>query len=286
MARKRLLIWQLYTRYVLASVLSLILAVWFCSAASRHFFLTQVTFAGPSATQSVDAAVAHVRSQILISGVVIILVGTLVSWLLSRRISTPLREMRAGVERFARGEFSLKLPVPDTEELGGLAEVMNKTGRQLAERIQTVVEQQNEQQAVLGSMVEGVIAVDRQERVIHLNRAAADLLQVDDGAVRGRSIQEVVRNYDLHSYVKEILQLNFPAKREIVLVGNESRYLQLYGAVLRNIRGDGIGAVLVLHDVTQVRHLERVRRDFVANVSHELRTPITSIKGFVETLLD
>ena len=236
--------------------------------------------------QLVSETVAHVRSQILLSGFGVILVGAFVGYLLIRRFTRPLEEMRRGVERFARGDFNLKLAASDTLELGSLAESMNEMARQLDERIRTVVEQQNEQQAVLSSMVEGVIAVDLQERIIHMNGSARAMLGIGDDEAQGRSIQEVIRNSELHKLVQEILQKKESGKREIVLSSTSTIYLKVYGAALRNVGREAIGAVVVFHDVTDLRRLERIRRDFVANVSHELRTPITSIKGFVETLLD
>ncbi len=135
-------------------------------------------------------------------------------------------------------------------------------------------------------MVEGVLAVDTEERVISLNAAAAALLGTNPDNAKGRGLQEVIRNADLRRFVTRTLAADRPIEADVVLRSDEERILQARGTSLRDARGRTIGAVIVLNDVTHLRRLESIRRDFVANVSHELKTPITSIKGFVETLLD
>ncbi|MBZ0252667.1 MAG: PAS domain-containing protein, partial [Candidatus Methylomirabilis sp.] len=179
-----------------------------------------------------------------------------------------------------------RLPVQDTEEIGGLAEALNVMAAQLGDRIGDVKRRQSEQEAVLKSMVEGVLAVDPEERLLNINEAASELLRVKPGDAIGRAIQEVVRNTDLHRFVARALLSRGPVEGEITLTDGGERHIQAHGAPLRDVHGQGIGAVVVLHDVTKIRRLESVRREFVANVSHELKTPVTSIKGYVETLLD
>ncbi len=219
------------------------------------------------------------------AGLIVALVTAAVSLFVSRRITRPLEVMKRGAERFARGELGGRLPVAASEEIGGLAEAMNRMAAHLDDRIQTVLRQRNEQEAVLSSMVEGVVAVDTEERIMRLNRAAATLLAVQHMDVEGRPIQEVVRKADLQRFVTRTLQSRQQAEGDIALrTQGEERYLQAHGTVLRDAGGREIGALVVLNDVTRLRRLESMRRDFVANVSHELKTPITAIKGSVETL--
>lgn len=165
--------------------------------------------------------------------------------------------------------------------------------RQLAERLTTVERRRSELEAVLSSMVEGVAAIDADERVISLNRAAALMLSLDPKQAVGRPIQEVVRNASLQGLVAQVLggQSNTPASGELSLRLNpgsstDDRSIQAHAAPVRDAEGRHAGAVVVLHDITRLRRLESVRRDFVANVSHEIKTPISAIKAAVETLLD
>ena len=235
---------------------------------------------------SVDKALETVLFHVINSGILIALIAALISLWVSRRISRPLVEMKRGAERFAGGELDRRLPVYKGEEMGGLAEAMNQMAAQLNDRLQTVVSQRNEQEAVLASMIEGVLAVDHQERILRINKAAATLLGTNPELAVGRSLQEVVRKPELQRFITESLQSRTSIEAEMTLLyQGEERFLQTHGTPLRGSDGQTIGALIVIHDVTRLRRLENLRRDFVANVSHELRTPITAIKGAVETLL-
>lgn len=221
------------------------------------------------------------------SGLLIALIAALISLWLSRRISRPLEEMKRGAERFARGELNGRLPDYKSEEMGGLANAMNQMAAQLDDRIRTVVRQHNEQEAVLASMVEGVLAIDKNERLLRINQSAADLLNINPMDVIGRRIQEVVRKPDLQKFISQALQSQQRIEADITLViRGEELFLQGHGTPLRDSSGKDIGALVVLNDMTRLQRLENIRRDFVANVSHELKTPITAIKGSVETLMD
>jgi len=156
--------------------------------------------------------------------------------------------------------------------------------RQLYDKIATITSQRNELEAVLSSMIEGVVAVDRQGHIMNINRAAASLLKADPIQVQGRNIEEVVREVDIQQFVRKVLEGEGPIEADVSLQIEGERFFQLHGASLPDVRDGKAGAVIVLHDITRMRRLENVRRDFVANVSHELKTPVTSIQGFVEAL--
>jgi len=224
--------------------------------------------------------------DIAVGGTLIATVAALVSWMVSRRLMRPIDELKKGAERFSSGQFDAPFPIPEFEEIAGLAEAMNQMAEQLDERIRTTTQQRNEQEAVLSSMVESVIAVDKHERIISMNQAAGRMLGLDAADVTGRPLRETVDNSALHQLFTKALTTSAPVESEFVLQRDTSLVIQAHGTVLRDASGEGIGAVGVLNDITALRRLEDVRRDFVANVSHELKTPITSIKGFVETLLD
>lgn len=217
---------------------------------------------------------------------VIALLGTSVIFFVIYRINRTLELTRLGARRFAEGDLEFRLPVPTSEEMGGLAETLNQMAAQLDDRISTISHQRNQLDAVLSSMIEGLIALDEEERVLQVNRAACGLLGIQPELVIGRNVREVIRNIDLHQMLRRTLADHAPAEGEIVFYGTEERCLQVHCTPLRDDRREAIGALIVFNDITKLRRLERVRRDFVANVSHELKTPLTSIKGFVETLQD
>ena len=202
-----------------------------------------------------------------------------------RRITTPLRRMSKAAHQFAEGDFHLRIPAQPAIELDQLAESLNTMSGQLNVTLSTLSEQRNEQQAVLSSMNEGVLAIDKRERIIHMNRVAGEILGINHKEAKKELIQQAVRFANLQEFIKAVLGSQKPLSRDLTLAGDTNKQIQANGSVLRNAEDQSIGALIVLRDVTQLRHLETVRSDFVANVSHELKTPITSIKGFVETLL-
>jgi len=204
---------------------------------------------------------------------------------LASRLARPVAELSQAAARLADGDVGAIIPTADSAELAQLAEAIAALREQLVERGLTIGRQGTQQEAVLGSMIEGVLAIDSRQRVVGINRAAAELLAVDpDRAIR-RPLQEVVRNPDLRRFALRAIDCREPVEDDLLLRGVRDRTIRLRGTALRDLSGEG-GAVLVLNDITDVQRLENVRRDFVANVSHELKTPIASIKGFVETLLD
>ena len=234
---------------------------------------------------SVNDALRGAVLRIGLAGTVVALLAVLVSLFLARRIAGPVSRMVAGTRRLAAGDFDTRLVPPDSLELAELAGAMNTMAGDLRQRMETVDRQRAELDAVLSSMEEGVLAVDRDEHVISLNRAAAELLGVTAQTSRGRDIREVVRNVQLQECVARLLENPAPFCEDVTLTTPGERHLLVSATGLRNGRGGEAGALLVLQDVTELRRLERVRSDFVANVSHELRTPVTSIKGYAETLL-
>ena len=234
----------------------------------------------------IDWSLHAVVRNIILSWVIVAILFAVVTWLLSRRISRPLEDMRRVAERIAHGDLEARVARPDSAELGDLARTLNQMAEQLGERLSTITRQRNEQEAVFASMAEGVLAVDRDECILHLNHAAARLLDFAPEQAHRRSIQEAVRNRDLQAFIGATLAGNGPAENEIVIYGNEERFLQLHGTALTDSAGHNIGALIVLSDITRLKRLETVRRDFVANVSHELKTPLTALKGCVETLSD
>lgn len=239
------------------------------------------------AVSMIDRALAAVYMRIAASGVLVAIAAAFMSYVAARRISGPLEEMRRGAERFAKGDFSCQLPRGKWLEIDALSVAMNEMAHELDERIRAIIRGRNEQQAVLASMVESVIAVDKECRCISINHAAARLLGVSPEAVQGKDLHSIVNNINLKYFMERALESDEPVEELIVLRENlEECYLHAHGTALRDGRGRRMGAVVVMNDITRLRRLERVRKDFVANVSHELKTPITSIKGFVETLLD
>ncbi len=225
-----------------------------------------------------------IRQKLVLTGVVVAVLTGLVCLFVTRKLTAPLDELRHGAQRAAEGDLSIHLPSSNMFELNALAEALNAMTDRLRDRIAAVSRQAEESEAILSAMSEGVLAVGADESVINLNPAAARLLGTHAEPVQGRNLEEISRNPDFLTLVREVLKTRTACEEELILHDPGKHYLRIQALPLPDLEGNRKGVLFVLNDLTALRHLEVVRRDFVANVSHELMTPITLIKGFVETL--
>jgi two-component system phosphate regulon sensor histidine kinase PhoR len=227
----------------------------------------------------------------LLAGMAALGGAVLISYLFFRRTARPLEELTGTAVQYARGDLSKRSVAGrgrrSTREIGLLAAAMDQMAAQLQEKIATIESQRKQLETVFSSMVEAVIAVDMQERIVIINDAAAALFDIEKERAHGKIVQEIIRNPALHEQIGRIMRDGQSFEDEIVLdTGSGKVYLQTSVVMLHGGDRESSGAMVVFNDITRLRQLERMRSDFVANVSHELRTPITSIRGYVETLLD
>jgi two-component system phosphate regulon sensor histidine kinase PhoR len=205
----------------------------------------------------------------------------------SRRLATPFAGMSQTARSIAAGDYHRRLAVDRSDEVGAFAHAFNAMAGTLQERIETLTEERNRASAVLSGMVEGVVAVDANERVIHMNEPAGQITGTDPREALGRPFASVTRMREIVELLRETLASGVERTRETLLPAPDGqRVLEIHSAPIRGSGSSGSGAIVVLHDVTELRRLEGVRRDFVANVSHELKTPLTVVRGIVETLLE
>lgn len=235
---------------------------------------------------AIDQRMGEISGSLFLVGILIMAVTSIFAYVTVRRITEPLIAIERAAHKYANGDLDFRVFVSTSEELRSLAEAMNAMAEQMKVRITTVSRQRNELEAILSSMVEGVIVLDQQMRIKSMNNAAAELLGKDVDAVCGRTLIECVRNADIDEFAERAYHSERPIEGNVTIYNDDLIHLQLHGTVLKRDSGDRIGTLLVLNDITRLKQLEDVRKDFVANVSHELKTPITSIKGFVETLID
>ncbi len=232
-----------------------------------------------------DRQLAEWQRTLLLGCLTVTAAAAAIAYALARHLARPVDSLRMAAARLASGDVRADPPATDVAEFADIAAALVGLREQLVERGLTIGRQDTQQEAVLGSMIEGVLAIDGRRRIIGINRAAADLLDVEAEQAAGRPMQDVIRNPDLRRFALTAIDCREPVEDDLLLRGIRDRTIRLRGTALRDASGDG-GAVIVLNDVTEVQRLENIRRDFVANVSHELKTPVASIKGFVETLLD
>ena len=228
----------------------------------------------------VDAAAVELRRQLLVAGAFGLAAALVLSFLFSAYTVRPLGELREGLAAIARGDLGRRLPVSSRDELGEIARAVNAMAGQLRLRLDEITAEKEQLHAVLSSMVEGVLVLDSDGRIVMVNPRARELLSIW-GPAEGRKLLEVARLPRIDDALREAPAAAAPVVSDME-VGGRSILLH---AVRFPAQGPPMGTVAVFHDVTELRHLENVRRDFVANASHELQTPLTAIRGFAETLL-
>ena len=233
---------------------------------------------------SIEEKLKGLQIRIALGGLLIALLAAFISWMVSRHISRPVEDIKEGAKRFAQGDLKHRLQVTDSHEIASLSKMLNQMAAKLDDRIQTTTRHRNELEMVLSNMLEGIIAVDKNERIISINRAAFQMFDIHPSQLQNRMLQEVVRNFELGQLIKKTRASARPIAGDIILYQNGERILHAHTTMIRDTHDKLIGTLVVMNDVTRLRRLENMRRDFAANVSHEIKTPLTAIKGFVETL--
>lgn len=225
-----------------------------------------------------------IRIRLSLGVCIIAVIAAAFTLFVSRKISEPIEKIRKGAEQFANGNLQHRLSVSESSETSMLAKTMNDMAKNLEERMQTIIRQRNESEAVLSSMTEGVIAVNSDEKIISINNAGAKMFNSKPSDMLNKSIQEAIRNPDLHRFVRLAFSDEKPYEEDLFFYHHGDTILNTRSSALKNAEDERIGILIVLNDVTRLRTLENMRRDFAANVSHEIKTPLTAIKGFAETL--
>ncbi len=233
--------------------------------------------------EGMDESLAQFRASLRLWSLLIFLIAGAVALFMSRTYADRVERLREFSLRVAEGDFRPLSADGTGDTLEALGSSLNQTAARLDRTIRTLTEERNLSSAILGSMVEGVAVVNAAERLVFTNPGFASILGLDVPPVAGSSLLEVVRQTELIGAVRRVLAGDPRVEAEI---STGTLRQHFFAATVASVRAaDTSGAVIVLHDITELRKLERIRRDFVANVSHEFRTPLTAIQGFAETLI-
>ena len=238
-------------------------------------------FAIPAAT--LDELLASFRRNLWLASFLIMMLAVAATLVVSHGFSKRVDRITEFSRRVAEGDFRPLQQGDSRDALDELGASLNQTAARLDRTIRTLTGERNLSSAILGSMVEGVAVVNAAERLAFANQSFADILELDVPPKPGSSLVEVARQTEMIEAVRTVLAGEPRVEAEII-TGTLRQHF--FAATVAAVHADNnLGAVIVLHDITALRKLERVRRDFVANVSHEFRTPLTAIQGFAETLL-
>ena len=232
----------------------------------------------------VSRRVGRARSFVIWTALATFAACFVLAWLLARAAGRPIEEMASVARRLAAGEYGARVHGPlGGDERALLGETLNALAGRIEKTVGELSRDKSRLAAVLDQMAEGVVAVDAEGRILLVNPALSRLLAIDAAQARGRAHLESLRHHGLAELIGEVLRGGRAAARELRLFDPEELMFDAHAAPLTQ-DGRPAGVLVVLHDITRLRRLEQVRRDFVANVSHELRTPLASIKGYAETL--
>jgi two-component system phosphate regulon sensor histidine kinase PhoR len=232
---------------------------------------------------AVSDQIRRVGRQAVLAFALAIPFALALAWLASALLSKRVRAIAAVAQRYQKGDLTRPTYDYGPDELGEVARALDGSVQELGRRLDELSRDRARLDAILSGMVEGVLVVDAAGRIQLANRAAQSMLRMDASSI-GRPYVEVIRHPDIAAQLGTALRGQEVDSREIALTRDPGRTFVARAAPVS--RGGGGGAVLVLHEITDLRRADQIRRDFVANVSHELRTPLTAIRGYVEALLD
>ncbi|NBJ14202.1 MAG: cell wall metabolism sensor histidine kinase WalK [Dehalobacter sp. 4CP] len=233
----------------------------------------------------ITTALSKLWSMLFIALLMATVIAGVLGFKLSQRLTKPIQEMTAAAQNIADGDFSLRTYTTGQDEIGKLGQALNQMAQQLKEMIDEVSTGKSKLETVLANMVSGVIFLREDGKIDLINPAALKILEIEPKNVNRHQI-EIINNYQLSTLIDTALKTHKAAKDDLLILSPHEKNIEVNITPILGKGNTNIGAVMVLHDITDLRKLETMRRDFVANVSHELKTPVTSLKGYAETLLD
>lgn len=234
---------------------------------------------------SVREVLFEIKRTIIISLFFALALAFVIGSLIARGLIKPINKIIRISRKYSAGDFSYRVHHDSRDEIGELTVTLNKMAGDIEEKIKEIEIQGQHMKAVFQSMVEGIIVVDSTGRIVSLNPAAENIFKIKKPEAQNRYFLEVIRNNDMSEMINAVLKGKEFISREISLVWPVHAVFQTNISPIFE-KGSISGCFVVIHDITRIRKLEAMRKDFVANVSHELKTPLTSVKGFVETLLE
>ncbi len=235
----------------------------------------------------IDERLSRIHTLVLFAMSVSILVALLLGFFVARGFAKPLTAMTTIAENMSEGNYDQRISIDRKDEIGSLAKALNKMAKNSSERLETIILEKNKLVAILAGMVEGVVAVDKNENIIHLNEAAKRILGISNNVDMDRKIWETTHLQEFCQIFSLALNEETEIRKKYKTVKkSKDQIVDVHASPFRDGSGELVGVVAVLYDVSELERLETIRKDFVANVSHELKTPITAARGLLETVID
>jgi two-component system phosphate regulon sensor histidine kinase PhoR len=233
------------------------------------------------ALQQINRHIINVGLLLMIAAAAIALVMSIV---ISKKITDPIDSLTTAANEIADGAYGKKIYLTGNDQIGALTIAFNKMSQNLGTSLDELKQRNLELEAILNSMINGIIAIDQNKNIILINKFCFEILDLpQDYVVENESMYKIIRNEEIAGLVEQAMTDGVSQTRELPYV-HLDKVLRIYVNPILSSEREIMGSIVVIQDITQIRKLEQMRSDFVSNVSHELKTPLTSIRGFVDTL--
>lgn len=233
------------------------------------------------ALQQINRQIINVGLLLMIAAAAIALVMSIV---ISKKITDPIDSLTLAANEIADGAYGKKIYLTGNDQIGALTIAFNKMSQNLGTSLDELKQRNLELEAILNSMINGIIAIDQNKNIILINKFCFEILDLpQDYVVENESMYKIIRNEEIAGLVEQAMTDGVSQTRELPYV-HLDKVLRIYVNPILSSEREIMGSIVVIQDITQIRKLEQMRSDFVSNVSHELKTPLTSIRGFVDTL--
>jgi two-component system phosphate regulon sensor histidine kinase PhoR len=235
--------------------------------------------------KEIKGLMKSINGNLLLALIPGLLLSLLLVYRISISITSPIQEIKNAAVDITQGKLDPSINITSKDEIGELAKAIDFMAASLRDKINSIKDKNTRMEAILSSVVNGIIAVDSNENILFINPIAQKMLNIDEGDIAGKHLLQVIRNNKIDNMIKGILENKSFEENEITLNYPTQKIFRLNSNAIKYPESDRIiGIIIIIQDITEIKKLEKMRSDFVANVSHELKTPLTSIKGFVETL--
>ncbi|MEX2461955.1 MAG: ATP-binding protein [Paenibacillaceae bacterium] len=235
--------------------------------------------------ETVDHSVRQLWMLLLLGLSVLFIIAALISYRIAHNLTRPLEKITRVAHQITHMNYRSRVTIRKNDEIGQLGEAINTMADSLQFQMNRISQDESRLKNVLENMMSGVVMIDREGRIVLMNRSAEDFLGFSADELLGKKFDEAKQQFELTQLIRDCIDAREHISDEMIFYFPEERILEVNITPMSQIGDDWTGVLIVLHNVTAVRRLERMRSEFVANVSHELKTPITAVKGFAETLL-
>jgi len=218
------------------------------------------------------------------TGMILIILMAIFAYITSKKIISPITNLTDTANKIAKGDFQVSFSKEGVGEIALLAEAMTDMAIQLEERFNLIIQEKNEKESILSNMVEGILTINKTGQLLSANKAAESLLGIRIKEHKEHRIENIFSSEELLLFIQKAQRSDVIIEADLLLNKDPEKVVEAHGSALKDSSNQRIGTLIVLNNITRLKKLERMRKDFVANVSHELRTPITLIQGFAETL--